>query len=212
MGDVKSAAPNITNHTAVPRKDNTYRGTVDYLANQKQEEVMRKPTISGYGITLFTIIGVVLLTAVAWTARQTNAVALNENTSDTGLITVNAGQTARLIVSAPNVASTWGNDRPVTLVFGFDVFKPSVSQAATVGSVQKHFLLERRVNEVSLGRSEAASFDFASETGLLHVRPLVFGDGSVRKVEVTVELINSDGTVATASLLPAIQRTVATQR
>jgi len=173
---------------------------------------MRKPTISGKAITLFTVIGVVLITAVAWNARQTSALALSENTSDVGLITVNAGQTARLIVSTPIASSTWGSNRSATLVFGFDVFKPSVSQAATVGSVQKHFLLERRVNEVSLGQGEAASFDFVSETGLLHVRPLVFGDGSVRKVDVTVELINSDGTVATASLLPAIQGTVATQR
>lgn len=177
----------------------------------EEGEVMLKPTISAKPITLLTLIGIAIIAAVAWATQESGAVAASENTSDVGLLTVNAGQTARLIVSTPLVSTQWGNDRPETLVFGFDVYKPSVTQAAAVGSVQKHVLLERRVNEVSLGRSEAVSFDFTSEAGLLHVRPLVLGDGGVRKFDISVELINSDGTVATA-LLPAIQRTAVSQR
>ena len=173
---------------------------------------MQKEIMSAKLSSLITVMSIVLAVGLVWGGRRAGAGVAVENTADVGLITVNAGQTARLIVTTPVASSSWGNDRPETVAFGFDVFKPSGVIAAAVGPVQKHFLLERRLNEVSLRPGEAASFDFASENGLLHVRPLVMGDGSVKKFDFTIELINRDGSVATASFLPAVQRISAGQR
>lgn len=183
-------------------------------------------SIRNISIKLMAIAIALGVPVAIWTfcgASRTEASAVREASANFGLFSLGAGQTARLIITTP-VNEDWqccaSQGR---VVLGFNVFRPSTTITPGTGgaagklnhatggqapdSCLKHHMTERQSCQVTLGAGEAASFEVTGD-GVSHFQPVVMlGDGSVRQLGITLEVMEGGRTLAVVPL-PAVQKAI----
>jgi hypothetical protein len=164
-------------------------------------------------IAVLIALGVSIAIGAFCGATRTHASAAGGSSSIFGTFTWGANQTGRLVVTAP-ATGQWSSGRESQVVLGFDVFRPSTNitggQQAN-GSCLKHHMIERQACQVTLGPGEAASFDVNGD-GVSSFQPVIMpGDGNVKELMITLEVMEA-GRIVTALCLPAAQQKMTEDR
>ncbi len=145
-------------------------------------------------LTLGALVVVLVIVAAIWNAVSVRAIKEVDGRPQFGVISLAAGQTARLnvvntrAIDPEDATAGDGSVRKVTLAF--DVYAPAMATDDGSGRsdlrVSKQRLLRRESFEVTLGPGDAASFDFTAQEGT-RVRAIAYGTPDTRGGNQRVE-------------------------
>ena len=128
------------------------------------------------------VVGVVTVAAI-WTALPVRALGEVEGRPQFGVISLAAGQSARLNVVNTRAQEPDDSGRSLKMTLGFDIYAPATATDDGGGRadprVSKQRFLRRESCEVTLRPGEAASFDLIAPVGT-RVRAVAYGTPDTR--------------------------------
>jgi len=129
------------------------------------------------------IVGLVTVAAV-WNAIPVSAIREVDGRPQFGVISLAAGQTARLNVVNTQAVEPDDSGRSLKVTLAFDIYAPAPSTDDASGRasscVSKQRFLRRESCEVTLRPGEAASLEFAAPEGT-RIRAMMFGEVEGKK-------------------------------